>query len=75
MLEVGLGAFPNAAFYSSLFEACIIGLDPNDKNEFYAQASARRAGFSNNSNALRVVHGVCEALPVVVRSFSSAELR
>jgi len=64
VVEVGLGAFPNAELYAPLVEACIIGVDPNDSNGWHAQLFARRAGFQSNGNTLQVVHGVCEALPV-----------
>lgn len=66
VLEVGPGSLPNAAFYTSLRHADMIGVDPNDQMERYARASAERAGLltPGAGNRLRMVHGVAEALPV-----------
>ena len=65
IVEVGLGAFPNAALYPRTREGLdIVGVDPNDRMEAYARDSAARAGLVPPRDSLRIVHGVSEALPL-----------
>lgn len=67
IIELGMGSFPNAPFYSSRLAGLdIIGVDPNDSMKGFALRAAedlRKAGSS-----VRVVHGVGEALPLPDRS-------
>ena len=70
IVEIGIGSFPNALYYTpQLIDRDstgldIIGIDPNDRMEGYAQDNAKKAGLHTNPlNSLRVVHGVSEALP------------
>jgi ubiquinone/menaquinone biosynthesis C-methylase UbiE len=69
IVEVGMGTFPNAEYYTmksaSLLNLNIIGVDPNDYMSNYAQDSAHRAGLlsSSSSISLHNVHGVAESLP------------
>jgi len=75
--EVGMGSFPNAPYFAQTGAPAgmdIIGIDPNDKMENYARLNARKARLTGKPkltptgpaapNALRVVHGVSEALPL-----------
>eukprot|EP00933_Yihiella_yeosuensis_P044423 TRINITY_DN39541_c0_g1_i2.p1 TRINITY_DN39541_c0_g1~~TRINITY_DN39541_c0_g1_i2.p1 ORF type:complete len:357 (-),score=79.27 TRINITY_DN39541_c0_g1_i2:53-1123(-) len=69
IVEVGMGSFPNAAYFSAKNtpeQMDIIGVDPNDSMEKFARESAKKAGILNpkKQNNLRVVHGVAEALPL-----------
>lgn len=71
VVEIGIGSFPNAPYYTPRLEmggVDIIGVDPNDKMEGYARDNAIRAGLKknagSNNNNLRVIHGVSEALPL-----------
>ncbi|KAK3237346.1 hypothetical protein CYMTET_52573 [Cymbomonas tetramitiformis] len=64
VVEVGIGTFPNAPFYNSPGAPKsleVIGIDPNDSMEAYAQEEAKRAA---GIEEFRVYHGVAEALPV-----------
>ena len=70
IVEIGIGSFPNALYYTPQLTdrdstgLDIIGIDPNDRMEGYAQDNAKKAGLRTNPlNSLRVVHGVSEALP------------
>jgi len=68
VVEIGMGSFPNALYYSPKNRKVsggldIIGIDPNDRMEGYAIDSAKRAGLIPQDN-LRIVHGVSEALPL-----------
>lgn len=64
VVEVGIGTFPNAPFYNpqgAPKSLEVIGIDPNDSMEAYAQEEAKRA---TGIEEFRVCHGVAEALPV-----------
>jgi ubiquinone/menaquinone biosynthesis C-methylase UbiE len=69
VVELGMGSFPNAEYFSATDAASprqmdIIGVDPNDSMAAYATRSARRAGLLEQGHSVRVVHGVGEALPL-----------
>jgi ubiquinone/menaquinone biosynthesis C-methylase UbiE len=69
VVELGMGSFPNAPYLAATDAASpqrmdIVGIDPNDSMEAYAQRSARRAGLLEQGHSVRVVHGVGEALPL-----------
>ena len=88
VVELGLGAFPNAPFYRAAPAGLdIVGVDPNDRMEPFARRVARDNGLLASSppgagvqlgatppstpppcHALRVVHGVGEALPLADRT-------
>jgi SAM-dependent methyltransferase len=69
VVEVGIGTFPNAAYFaqslkSSKFNGLdIIGVDPNASMKQYALANAQHAGILQTDVSFRVEHGVAEALP------------
>jgi len=69
VVEVGMGAFPNALYLGSKSAPAgmdIVGVDPNDSMEEYARAAAEKAGLARTERgcSLRVAHGVAEALPL-----------
>lgn len=69
VVEVGMGSFPNALYFGSAAapsQLDIIGVDPNDSMEKYAQESAEKAGLlaAGRGNSVRATHGVAEALPL-----------
>ena len=45
VLEIGVGTGPNMSYYAGEKDVQIYGLDPNEKMEKYAQASAIAAGL------------------------------
>ena len=63
VVELGMGAFPNAPYYAGARAPLdVVGVDPNDSMEGYAMRAAsplRAAGSS-----VRVAHGVGEAIPL-----------
>ena len=63
VVELGMGAFPNAPYYAGARAPLdVVGVDPNDSMEGYALRAAaplRAAGSS-----VRVAHGVGEAIPL-----------
>eukprot|EP00581_Thalassiosira_minuscula_P010812 CAMPEP_0183729466 /NCGR_PEP_ID=MMETSP0737-20130205/30376_1 /TAXON_ID=385413 /ORGANISM="Thalassiosira miniscula, Strain CCMP1093" /LENGTH=262 /DNA_ID=CAMNT_0025961657 /DNA_START=564 /DNA_END=1352 /DNA_ORIENTATION=+ len=72
VLEVGMGTFPNAPYYSEALQynselkgLDILSVDPNDSMFDYAKDSAKTSGLLSLSTdiSLRNVHGVAEALP------------
>jgi len=83
IVEVGMGTFPNAPFYgdaSSMrtptstggaWALDIIGIDPNDSMEAFANANLRKASGGWNAApaaSMRIAHGVAEALPLASNS-------
>lgn len=69
VVEVGMGTFPNAPYFSQsimssdLVGLDIIGVDPNDSMKRYALKNAKKSGLPTSNISLRIVHGVAEALP------------
>ncbi|KAL3779352.1 hypothetical protein HJC23_007482 [Cyclotella cryptica] len=69
IVEVGMGTFPNAPYFSQsmisskLAGLDIIGVDPNDSMKQYALKNAEKSGLLASNVSLRIVHGVAEALP------------
>ena len=68
VVELGLGTFPNAQYYSGARGLDLIGIDPNDAMEPYARDAFAKYGLEAGTNGLRVVHGVAEALPLAANS-------
>lgn len=69
VVELGIGAFPNAVFLRSELAPTgmdIVGVDPNDSIEEFARSYAQQVGLldARLKNSLRIVHGVAEALPL-----------
>mmetsp|Transcript_11546 Transcript_11546/g.35689 ORF Transcript_11546/g.35689 Transcript_11546/m.35689 type:complete len:308 (-) Transcript_11546:1869-2792(-) len=69
VVELGMGSFPNAEYFNlsdveTPQRLDIVGIDPNDSMQAYAQRSARRAGLIDKGHSVRIVHGVGEALPL-----------
>ena len=72
IVEVGIGTFPNAPYYTDALQSGfqhvdIVGVDPNVAMEPFAQTAHRQSKLASAST-LRVVRGVAEALPLADRS-------
>ena len=78
VVELGLGTFPNAAYYAEALAAAkpngaagrgldVVGVDPNDAMRPYARAAFAESGLPDaklGGSTLRVVNGVAEAIPL-----------
>ena len=70
IVEVGMGSFPNAKYYSAMPEEegpaalDIVGVDPNDSMPKYATRGPEVAVLRKRGHSLREIHGVAEALPL-----------
>jgi len=74
VVELGMGSFPNAKYYSQLPEdespasLDIVGVDPNDSMPKYGTVGPDVAVLRRRGHSLREVHGVAEALPLATSS-------
>ncbi|KAF7801754.1 methyltransferase-like protein 7A [Senna tora] len=63
ILEIGIGTGPNLRYYASdSSDVEVIGIDPNQKMEKYAQSSAASAGLPPSK--FEFIHAVGEAIPL-----------
>ncbi|KAL1524550.1 hypothetical protein AB1Y20_019442 [Prymnesium parvum] len=70
IVELGMGTFPNAPYYANAPSKAgprrldILGIDPNDAMNEYAERAANAAGLAALGHSVRTAHGVGEALPL-----------
>ncbi|XAR65209.1 hypothetical protein NMG60_11009239 [Bertholletia excelsa] len=62
VLEVGIGTGPNLKYYANGSSVYVIGIDPNQKMEKYAQRAAASAGLPPTNFTFK--QAVAEALPI-----------
>lgn len=63
VVELGIGTFPNAPFYTTARGLDIVGIEPNDAMAEYARAAFNRNGLADCDHSLRIARSVGEALP------------
>ena len=77
VVELGLGTFPNAPYYAEALagpngkKLDVVGVDPNDSMQPYAQAAFADSGLPDaklGGSTLRIVNGVAEAIPLADNS-------
>ena len=57
ILEIGIGTGPNLSYYAGNSDVQVVGIDPNQKMEKYAQSSAESAGLPLSN--FEFIHAVC----------------
>ena len=72
VVEMGIGTFPNAKYYTTALpretrgpaSLDIIGIDPNDAMPTFALSGPAVDALRTAGHSLRLIHGVAEALPL-----------